>query len=169
MRRNDNWKQHWSCQFCVEGLGRLKYLLDVEGPAPSLDDISLWWLFAQKNRTKLKNIRQKINIVNKVWQSLMNKEKKLTERFVLIEVSESFFFFDTQPLEQTFDLKFPPSDTTSGESRLCWCVVDVSEDRISGISSNFVCWRPHNFNLVVLVIWAVTSAVTCSLFSPSEA
>ena len=43
---------------------------------------------------------------------------KLTERFVLIELSESLFCFGTQPLEQTFDLKFPPSDTTSGESRL---------------------------------------------------
>ena len=52
-------------------------------------------------------------------RDLTNKEKKLTERFVLIELSESLFFFDTQPFEQTFDLKFPPSDTTSGESRLC--------------------------------------------------
>ena len=35
------------------------------------------------------------------------KREKLTERFVLIELSESLFYFDTQPLEQTFDFKIP--------------------------------------------------------------
>ena len=93
------------------------------------------------------------------------QRKKLTERFVLIELSESLFYLSTQPLEQTFDFKIPAFWHDIWWKPLvlmcCW--------RFWGSNfGNFVCWRPHNFNLVVLVIWVVTSAVTCPLFSPSE-
>ena len=109
---------------------------------------------------KIKKTRENMKCQNfKKSRFFLQTKEKLTERFVMIELSESLLYFETRNLSKEdcnlCNLKFPPSNTTSGESRLCWCVVDVSEDRISFAGGLF------SLLALILLIWIVTEALTC--------